>query len=349
MAPAVLAVLLTAVVSVPAGASLPDALARARPGDTVALGAGVHRGSLGRVTELTVTGEGEGATVVEAPEGEPGAVVRGAVTLTGLTLRAGPAQCALVVDGGAAALRDVALAGGACGAAVSSGSFAGTRADLRGGRHGLVVRGGDARLDGGSVHGGVAGVAVEGGMASISNAVVFGRSREAAVTVTAGEIALSGVVIASPGPAGIAIAGGRVRAEAITVGGAADREGPGACVEALAGEVTLSGSELVRCGGSGVVASGARVRLDGVDVEGGTSGCLALVGGARGDLQGVRCTGRGPGLLLAEGASAQLRMNRWLVDPALVVECATGSRATLLYGELVREPCASSPGAGTGR
>jgi hypothetical protein len=37
-------------------------------------------------------------------------------------------------------------------------------------------------------------------------------------------------------------------------------------------------------------------------------------------------------------------MNRWLVDPTLVVECAKGSRATLLYGELVREPCAASPG-----
>ena len=348
MAPAVLAVLLTAVVSVPAGASLPDALARARRGDTVALGAGVHRGSLGRVAELTVTGEGEGATVVEAPEGTPGAVVRGAVTFTGLTLRAGPAQCALVVDGGAAALRDVALAGGACGAAVSSGSLAAVRADLRGGRHGLVVRGGDARVDGGSLQGSLAGVAVEGGAAAISNAVVFGPSRKAAVTVTGGDVALSAVVIASPGPAGIAIAGGRVRAEAVTIGGA-DRDGPSACVEALGGEVTLSGSELVRCGGSGVAASGARVRLDGVDVEGGTSGCLALVGSARGDLQGVRCTGRGPGLLLAGGATAQLRMDRWLVDPALVVECAKGSRATLLYGELVREPCASSPGAGTGR
>jgi len=116
----------------------------------------------------------------------------------------------------------------------------------------------------------------------------------------------------------------------------------GDCLHARKAEVHLTGGELRGCAGAAVEASGGTLVLDGVDAEGGAAGCLVLVEGARAELQGNRCTGRGPALVAAGGARAALRMNRWLADPALWVDCGGGARVELGYGEEVRQPC---PGA----
>src|SRR5690349_589904 len=121
----VLALATGAILEVGPGDDLAAALGRAKPGDTLALARGLHHGALPSLADLTVTGAGAGETVLEVPEGSRGAVVVGAATLVGLTVRAGPRQCALVVEGGRAVLRDVALAGGACGALVAAGTLQG--------------------------------------------------------------------------------------------------------------------------------------------------------------------------------------------------------------------------------
>jgi hypothetical protein len=344
---ALLALALSAAIDVPAGASVAEALTRARPGDVVVLGAGAHAASLGRLSGAALRGAGAGVTVVTAPEGEPGAVAAGALSLEGLTLRAGPRQCALVVDGGEVTARDVALAGGECGARVSRGQLSGERVDLAGGRHAVVVEGGSASLAGGSLRGEVAGLLVRGGSATLSHAAIAGAARDASVVVTGGEVALADVAIAARGAAGIVLSGGRLAGRGVTVRGGAARHGEGgaACVEALGGDLALAGSELARCGGPGVIAAGARLRLDGVDVNAGTFDCVALDAGARAELQGVRCETRGAGLVASGGATARLRLDSWLADPVFVVDCASGARVTLLHGETSREPCtAPTPG-----
>src|SRR5512133_2566040 len=115
---AALAFVVAATLEVPARADLAAAAARARPGDTLRLAAGEHRGALGRLSGVRVEGAGAGRTVVSVPEGEDGVVATGEVTLRGLSLRAGPGRSALKVLGGAARLADVSLSGGACGAFV---------------------------------------------------------------------------------------------------------------------------------------------------------------------------------------------------------------------------------------
>ena len=334
-----LALATTVILDVAPGDDLAAALARAKPGDTLALARGHHHGALTSLANLTVTGAGAGETVLDVPEGSRGAVVVGAATLTGLTVRAGPRQCALVVESWTAVLRDVALVGGACGALVAAGALHGEDVHLRGGWHGLLVTGGEARLSDATVHGGVAGVAVQRGSAALERSTIFGPSREAAVTVSGGEATLLASVVLSPGPAGLAVSGGTLRTLASTVSGSGPRGDPSTCAEALGGELRLAGSELRRCGGAALEASRALVVLDGVDVEGGSAGCLALVDEARADLQGVRCSGRGPGLFVGSGAQADLRHDRWLVDPTMVVECASGARVRLGPGEAGREPC----------
>src|SRR5258706_15467690 len=103
-----------AVIEVPAGGSAHDAIARAKRGDEVHLAAGTFPGSLGRPAGIAIAGAGSTETIVEAAEGEDGAVLTGArVELRGLTLRAGPTRAALKVEGGEAALADVLLSGGA--------------------------------------------------------------------------------------------------------------------------------------------------------------------------------------------------------------------------------------------
>jgi hypothetical protein len=345
---------LAATVEVAAGAPLAEALARARPGDTVHLGAGLHRGGLGKLEGIAVVGRGAGVTFVEAAPGAAGAVVeaRGA-RLEGLSILAGPDRCALRVAGGAVTLRDVALAGGTCGAFVDAGTLEGEGVDLRGGAYGLLLRSGEASLRDARLRGGTAAAAVLRGDLRLARAVLTGPASEAALSVAGrGSADLDGVLVSQPGPTGLAALQGRITGRDVTVTGAREAGGfLGACVQVLRGEVRLHASELLRCGGMAAEAAGGTLRLDGVDAQGGRSGVLALTDGARGDLQGVVAFGTGPALVLQGTSSAQLRMNSWLADPALWVECQAGARAHLLYGEAVREPCApgrSAPGGGSG-
>jgi len=339
-----LALALGATLEVPAGSDLDAALERARHGDVVRLGPGEHRGSLGRRSDLVIEGAGAGVTVVVAGEGEDGAVAVGALSLSGLSLRTGPARCGLKVLGGDAVLRDVALAGGACGAFVDGGRLTGTAVDLVG-VHGLLVRDGEVTLDGGSARGSAAGVAVLGGSVRLRRFAVVGPSREAGVTVSRGAASLEAVTIRAPGPAGIAVsAGGRVEGLGVTVTGATGHEGfLGDCVQVIRATLRLEGSALLRCAGAALEASGGAVVLTGVDATGGEAGCLVLVNGATAELEGNVCTGRGPGLVAGSGARATARANRWWTDPALWVDCGAGARVDLGALETLRQPCGTGP------
>lgn len=327
---------------VPAGGDLAGALSRARPGDTVRLGPGEHRGGLGRLSGLAVAGAGAGTTTVVAPEGEDGAVVVGEVSLAGLSLRAGPERCGLKVLGGRARVEDVSLSGGACGAFVDEGGLEGRGVDLAGG-YGLLVPRGAVALDGGSARGRDAGVGVLAGEVSLRRFAVVGPSGEAGITVAGGTVTLEGVVVRSPGPTGIAVSlGGRLDGVEVTVAGATEEGGLlGSCVQAIRGPVRLHGATLLGCAGAAVEASGATIALSGVDASGGSAGCLVLLNGARADLEGNLCAGRGPGLVAAGGATAQARANRWWTDPVFLVDCASGARVALGRGETAREPCAA--------
>lgn len=333
---------LAATVEVPAGGDLAAALSRARPGDVVRLGEGIHRASLGRPkASLRIEGAGPERTQVLVPEGEDGLVVEGGeVTLRGVLLRAGPARCALKVMGGAARVEDAVLAGGACGAFVQVGTLDARRVDLLG-RYGLLARSGEARLDVGAARGTDAGVAVLGGRVALSRVAVTGPSREAGVTSSGGETLLEAVVIRAPGPSGIAVAGpATVTGTAVDVSGAREEQGfLGDCVQLRRGTLRLEAATLARCGGAALEAFGGSVDLRGVEAAGGEAGCLALLDGARAELVGNLCTGRGPALVAASGARATARMNRWHADPALWVECASGSAVELGPGETVRQPC----------
>jgi hypothetical protein len=340
-----LAVVLGADVDVPAGASLADALARARPGDLLRLGPGRHAGTLGRTVDgLRVEGAGAGVTVVAAGEGEDGALAAGALHLAGLTLRAGNERCALKVLGGAASLRDVALVGGACGAFVDGGRLAGRGVALSG-DYGLLVRDGEASLEEGSARGASAGIAVVGGAASLRRFAVTGPAREAGISVAGGAATLESVVIRSPGPAGISVApGGRVEGVEVIVAGAGEWRGVlGDCAQVIRGSLRLEGATLIRCAGAALEASGGEVRLDGTDATGGAAGCLVLVNGAAAELSGNLCAGRGPGLVVGGRARAKLVANRWWTDPMLWAECGAGARVEVGRGERLASPCATQP------
>jgi hypothetical protein len=346
LSPLALAALLGATVAPQPGQSLSDALARLRPGDTLLLPPGTFHAALGRLSGVSVRGAGPGVTEVVAPEGADGAQVVGEAELSGLTLRAGAAHCALKVTGGGhARLRDLALSGEACALFVDGGSVEAERLDLRSAMYGLLQRDGEVTLSEATIQGGAAGVGLLKGSLTLTRAAVVGPSRDAAISVTAGQASLDAVVISQPGPSGIAIGSkGRVVGRSVSIAGATEQEGVlGDCVQSLGGELQLAWSDLSHCGGAAVELSRGRVALDGVDLQGGSAGCLALVDGARADLQGNLCTGRGPGLVLASGSKAQLRMNRWAVDPVLWVECASGARAEILYGEHERTPCQAAP------
>lgn len=333
---------LGATLEVGAGEDLAAALARAHPGDVVRLGGGTHRGSFGRASGLAVEGAGAGVTVVLAPEGEDGLVAVGEASLRGVTLRAGPGRCAAKVLGGSLRLEDAALAGGGCGAYVDGGELRASGVALEG-EYGLLVRDGRVTVDGGSARGSLAGVGAVGGELALRRFEVVGPSVEAGISVSRGSASLEAVTIRNPGPSGIAVSGGgRVEGEAITVAGAAESQGfLGDCVQVLRGSVRLSGATLVGCAGAAVEASGGELSLRGVDAAGGSAGCLVLVNGARAELEGNVCVGRGPGLVVASGASASAVANRWWTDPALWVDCGSGARVRLGRGEIVRQPCAS--------
>lgn len=343
LAHAALALWLGATIDVSAGEDLASALARARPGDVVRLGPGTHRASLGRPSGIAVEGAGAGATVIVAPEGEDGVVAAGDLALRGLTLRAGQGRSALKVLGGAVRLDDVALAGGTSGAFVDGGSLVADDVSLSG-EYGLLLRAGRVALHGGSARGGGDGLAVTGGELSVRRFDIVGPSREAGLAVSRGSASLAAVVIRSPGPSGIAVSGGgTVEGTGVTIAGATEAQGfLGGCVEVLSGKLRLSGATLVGCAGTAVEASGGEVSLRGVDASGGSAGCLVFLGGATADLHGNACGGRGPGLVLAGGSRATAVANRWWTDPAMWVDCASGARARLGRGEVVREPCAAA-------
>jgi hypothetical protein len=347
MTTALWALALLATLEVPAGGSLAEAAARARPGDSLRLAAGTYRESLRAPAGLAIAGAGPERTVLEPPEGEDGIRAAGPLSLSGLTVRAGPARCALKVDGGEVRLREVVLDGGSCGLFLGAGRVDGSEVELRGGMYGLLQRDGSASLTGGSIHGGISGAGMLHGQLSLSRVILFGPSASAALTVADGSVRLEAVVVVAPGPSGLSASyGGRITGSGVSVSGASEQGGVlGACVQSLKGAIHLSGSELLGCAGAALEASGGTVVLDGVEAEGGSAGCLVLLDGAQAELQGNRCTGRGPGLVAASGSTATARWNRWRTDPALYVECATGARVRLLAGEEVREPCPPAGGA----
>ncbi|BDG02520.1 hypothetical protein [Anaeromyxobacter oryzae] len=344
------ALVLAAVVDVPAGGDVAQAIASARAGDVIRLGPGEHHASLGRRHgPLRIEGAGVGVTEVIAPEGEDALVVEaGEVELAGLALRAGRARSALKVLGGRAVVEDAVLAGGEVGAFVQGGGLEGRRVDLFG-RYALLARESRVDLTGGTARGDLAGVALLSGALVLRRFAVTGRAEEAGITIAGGEAELDDVVVRSPGPSGIAVTGaGVLRASAVDVAGATEvHVSPAADVEAILGDclhvrrgtAALSAATLTGCGGAAVEASGGSVTLRGVDAVGGEAGCLVLVDAARAELVGNVCSGRGPSVVAASGAQAVARMNRWRTDPVLWVDCGSGARVTLGRGERVAEPC----------
>jgi hypothetical protein len=338
-------------IDVPSGASLADALARARPGDVVRLGPGVHAASLGQLAGLRVEGAGSSATRVVAPEGRDGAVVTGRAELSGLSIAAGEARSALKVLDGEARLDDVGLDGAAVGAYVDGGRLEGRDVRIRG-AIGLLVRRGDVALRGSQVGGGGGarvGIAVLRGRLSLSRSAVTGPFSEGAVTVSGGSADLAEVVIRDPGPTGISVTIGEVTGRDVEIAGAREVPTPGIrgldailgdCVQLIRGKVRLASSGLSRCGGAAISASGGELVLDGVDALGGTAGGLILLDGARAALGGNWIAGNGPGLVAGTGAQVEATFNRWRTDPVFWVECGTGARVRLGVGEHAAEPCA---------
>jgi len=339
----VLALALAATLDVPAGGDLAAALSLARPGDVVRLAAGAHRGTLGDLRGVRVVGAGAGVTVLVAPEGDEGARLLGDASVEGLSLVAGPERCAVLAAAGRNALRDVALAGGACGLRVSGGRLEARDVDAAG-RRGIQVTGGEGEVAGGSARGEVAAVALEGGVLSLARLAVNGPSSDAAVAASAGALSLDSIVVRAPGSTGVAVArGASVHARGLAVvGGPSDEEIPGACLLSQRGELRILDGLLARCGGAALVAAGGTASLTGVDATGGASGCFQVLSGARVDLSGNTCIGRGPGLLLAGGAVADTRMNLWASDPVRSVDCGSGARLTLGPGEPGPVPCGGS-------
>jgi hypothetical protein len=338
-----LAIVLGAELPVAAGEDLAAAAARAAPGDVLRLGPGLHRGALGRLAGVRVEGAGAGVTVVRAPEGQDGAVAVGALALSGLTLRAGPQRTALKVLGGAATLDGVALEGGSCGAFVDEGSLTGREVWL-GGQYGLLARRGVVSLTGVVARGSAAGLALLGGELTVRNGAVTGPGLEAGITVAGGRARLEQVIVRDPGPSGLAISGGEVEAQDLTVAGASGVDGfLGDCVQVRRGTLRLSASELVRCSGAAVETAHAEVHLDGVDAAGGEVGCLVLTDRTTADLQATLCTRHGPGLVVMGGSTVTGFGTHLRTDPAMVVECATGARVHLTGDPGLPRPCANLP------
>lgn len=349
--PLLLAATAAATIDVPAGAPLVEAIGRAHPGDVLRLGPGDHAGTLGKITDLRIEGAGADATRIVVPEGKDGAIVTGHVELAGLTLEAGAAHGALMVVGGDATLDDVSLRGGAMGAFVEDGRVTGRGVRLAG-NFGLLQKGGEVKLRDATVlraKGAHAGLALLRGRLELTRSSVTGPFVEAALTVSGGTAALDDVVIRSPGPTGIAVTRGEVVGGSVEVAGA--REVPmervpgleailGDCVQVRRGTVALVASGLVRCGGAAVSASGGSLRLDGVDLQGGTAGGLVLLDGAKAVLDGNWVTGRGPGLVAAGDSQVKATFDRWRTDPAMWVECGSGARVEVGFGEHVPQPCA---------
>lgn len=346
---AALPLLLGADLAVPAGAPLADALARLAPGDTLRLGPGEHRGALGRLRDVRVAGAGAGVTVLLVPQGADGAVAEGPLALEGLSIVAGPRRSALKVLGGAVALRDVALVGGAGGAYVDAGRLEGREVALDG-DYGLLCAGGEVALTGVTASGRRAAVGVLGGDVRLERAALTGPSSEAAVSVAGGRVRLAAAIVRDPGPTGLSILRGALEATDLTLAGprlarGLDAEGgfPGGCAQVRRGELRLSASELVACGGAALEASRARVWLDGVDAAGGEAGCLVLTDHSEADLSATLCTRRGPGLVVMQGSTVRAFGARFWTDPAIWADCGSGARVEQLDRPGVRQPCAAGP------
>jgi hypothetical protein len=349
-AAALLALLAGAELFVPAGTPLPDAMARARPGDTIRLGPGEHRGTLGRLSGVTLVGAGAGVTVVLAPPGEDAAVVDGDSTLRDLSLVAGPTRTALKALAGAVTLDGVALAGGSTGLFVDGARVTGRELWLEGG-YGLLQRSGAATLAGVTAGGAWAGVALLGGELDLSRGTVTGPSREAAITVGGGTARLAGLVVRSRGPSGLSVSGGRVVARDLSISGPRESGGIGGdCLLVLRGKVDLSSSELVGCGGAAVEAARAELRLEGVDAGGGAAGGFVFTDQTRAELGATLVTGRGPGLVAMQGAQVRAWQARTWTDPALWIDCGSGARVEQLDAQGARQPCTpTAPVAPAGR
>ncbi len=343
---ALLPALLASTIDVAAGDDLPAALARAEPGDAIRLGPGLHVGTLGRVRgPLRISGAGAGVTLVVAAEGEDGLVVEsGAVAVAALSLQAGPARAALKVLGGEVSAEGVALTGGSVGAFVQDGRLVARDLDAAG-DYGVLLRNGELRAADSRLRGAHAGVAQLGGRSELRQVAVVGPSIEAGVTISNGSATLDGLVIRSPGPTGLSVThGAQVVARGLVISGAEEVKGGflGDCVQVMRGTLRLESTVLTLCAGAAVEAMGGEVQLEGVDATGGAAGCLVFIDGARAELDGNRCSRRGPAVVAAAGSQVSATMNRWLVDPVLWVECSSGARIHLGVGETVREPCAKA-------
>ena len=334
-----LALLAGAELLVPAGAPLADALARAAPGDTVRLGPGEHRGTLGRLAGLTVSGAGPGVTVVLAPPGEDGAVTAGDVTLRGLSLVAGPAHTGLRALSGAVTLDRVVLVGGSTGLFVDEATVTGRELWLEGG-YGLLQRAGAVSLTGLAARGARAGVALLHGELALARGSVTGPSAEAAITIAGGTARLAELVLRDGGPSGLSVSGGTVVARDLTISGPREAGGIGGdCLLVMRGVVTLSASELAGCGGAAIEAARAVLVLDGVDAVGGAAGGFVFTDGTRAELRATLVTGRGPGLVAMQGARVRSWQARYWTDPALWIDCGSGARVEALDAHGARQPC----------
>ncbi|HSD19776.1 MAG TPA: hypothetical protein VLC54_07060 [Anaeromyxobacter sp.] len=341
---AALPLALAATLDVPAGGDLAAALAHARTGDVVRLAEGDHRGGIVLPAGVRIEGAGAERTRVVAPEGADALVAEHDAQVAAVAMEAGTPRCAIRVTAGTLRATGVRATGGACGARVSGGTLDASDMVLDG-TVGLLVDGGAATIERGRLRGAVAGATILGGTATLRHLAITGPSREAGLSVAGGAAFLEGVVIRSPGPAGIAVAtGGRLEGTAVVVVGASAEEGiPGTCVQVRRGSLTLSASTLLHCGGAAVQASAGEVHLTGVDAAGGAAGGIVLLDGASAVLDGNVLAGRGPGLALEGGARANARMNRWWVDPVFWVDCGSGARVVLGDGERARSPCNGSP------
>jgi hypothetical protein len=336
---ALLALLAGAELSVPAGTPLSDALARARPGDTIRLGPGEHPGTLGRLSGVSVVGAGAGVTMVLAPPGEDGAVVDGDATLRDLSLVAGPTRTGLKALAGAVTLDGVALVGGSTGLFVDGARVTGRELWLEG-EYGLLQRSGSATLTGVTARGAWAGVALLGGDLDLARGAITGPSREAAVTIGGGTARLAGLVVRTAGPSGLSVSGGRVVARDLTISGPRESGGLGGdCLLVLRGRVDLASSELVGCGGAAVEAARAELRLEGVDAAGGAAGGFVFTDRTRAELGATLVTGRGPGLVAMQGAQVRAWQARTWTDPALWIDCGSGARVEQLDARGERQPC----------
>ncbi len=339
IAAALLALLAGAERFVPAGASLAEAAARSTAGDTLRLGPGEHRGTLGRLAGVTVAGAGAGVTVVLAPPGEDAAIVDGGAAFRGLSLVAGPARSAVKALAGEVTFDGVALVGGEVGLFVDGARVTGRDLWLEG-TYGLLQRSGAVAVSGVTARGSRAGVALLGGELELARGAVTGPSGEAAVSIAGGIARLAELALRNGGPSGLSVSGGRVMARDLTISGPRETSGLGGdCLLVMRATLTLSSSELVGCGGAAIEAARAELVLDGVDAGGGAAGGFIFTDRTHAVLSATLVTGQGPGLVAMQGAQVRGWQARHWTEPVMWVDCGSGARVELLDAHGARQPC----------